>query len=165
MNTWVLSRATVAYKRDLSGKCARAHDRSRPATQSCTAYHMNDRSGARSPPLPCLVWAPFCACASRSMLTVYTVVQTLHADVSTSPARSEVGLRSAPQCGRVEEEGHSTSCRNRQSRTYPGARSSRPFPPLPRRRTKRRSGPSIPPFFFQCDGSLNGRQKADSSPG
>ena len=63
------------------------------------------------------------------------------ADVSTTPAISEIGLRSAPECGRVEEEGHGTSCRNRQSRTYPGARSSRPFPPLPRRQTKRRSGP------------------------
>ena len=80
-------------------------------------------------------------CVLRVQCLLCTLLCKRCADVSTTPAISEIGLRSAPECGRVEEEGHGTSCRNRQSRTYPGARSSRPFPPLPRRQTKRRSGP------------------------
>ena len=86
--------------------CARAHDRSRPATQSRTAYHMNDRSGPRSPPLPCLARAPFCACASRSMLTVYTVVQTLRRCLHNSGyLRNRLAF-----CARVR------ACRGRRAR-------------------------------------------------
>ena len=87
------------------------------------------------------------------------------ADVSTTLAISEIGLRSAPECGRVEEEGHGTSCQNRQSRTYPGARSSRPFPPLPRRQTKRRSGPCLLVKSAGVSAAARGKKRQDSAGG